>query len=375
MLHLLRAALEACDIAAAEPAVAAAVPVAEKVAAAAGGPIAATATEPGLDRGPLPKRGRRDASRGTAGSPGRPNGRANGRANGIPAGRDAPLAPVGRRYVETPTITPSIEALVDGHIGAVVGGQGDVLRLCAASGGWGPEVAPADVVNTAHSNSHNNSSGAELRSVGPGGYTWWGGGVAALYLILARGAGRYHNRVWREHRTGYNNGGGGGGNDRAPSRVLVSWYPGRGRSVTDASTLRLLAAAGGERPSRTSAGTTDADVSGDGESGDAGGVLLFARRAPSDSYVLCGRLRAAAIGVPASEFISRSTATRWADLGIATWRMRAGASGAPPPSEAHVVWEIVDADGLLDDPATVRALFGNGGIAPTAADYYEAERD
>ena len=252
-----------------------------------------------------------------------------------------------------------------------------MTRLCAASGGWEPNDPPTLSANTAHVNSHNNSSSVELRSVGPGGYTWWGGGVAALYVNLARGAGRYHNRVWREHRTGYNNsgdgGGGGGGNDRAPSRVLVSWYPGRGRSVTDASTLRLLAAAGGERPSRTSARTpTGDDVSGDGEGGDKGGVLLFARRVPSDSYVLCGRLRVAAIGIPASEFISRSTATRWADLGIATWRMRAGASGAPPPSEAHVVWEIVDADGLLDDPATVRALFGNGGIAPTAADYYEA---
>ena len=133
MLHLLRAALEACDLAVAGPAAAAAaVPVAETVAATAGVPIAATATEPGLDRGPLPKRARRYASRDTAGSPGRPkgraNGRADGRANGTPAGRDAPLAPVGRRYVETPTITPRIDALVDGHIGASVGGQGDVLR-------------------------------------------------------------------------------------------------------------------------------------------------------------------------------------------------------------------------------------------------------
>eukprot|EP00966_Prymnesium_polylepis_P249042 5757992-Prymnesium_polylepis.2 len=111
-----------------------------------------------------------------------------------------------------------------------------------------------------------------------------------------------------------------------PTVVLlcVSWFPGRGQRIGDPSIGRLLSA----------------DHS----------VLLIARRQPSCKYVLCGRLRAVALGVPQD--------TEEGDPaldGVPVWPTCA-AEGMHQPAP-HVVWELLDAPKFLTSRAAVEELF------------------
>ena len=122
--------------------------------------------------------------------------------------------------------------------------------------------------------------------------------------------------------------------------VRGRWFPGRGQRLGDPSIGRLL--------------STDHSV------------LLIARRQPSCKYVLCGRLRAVALGIPQDSITEGGDST--VDAGVPVWPTCA-AEGMHQPAP-HVVWELLDAPGFLTSRAAVEQLFGASGIAPMRPLHY-----
>jgi hypothetical protein len=156
-----------------------------------------------------------------------------------------------------------------------------------------------------------------------GALTRWADGASCVYVNAGRYRNgpsiRYRNRFWTEGESGV---------------VRMSWFPGRGHSVTSAAVERLV--------SPPNPRTDQAEAP----------LLLFCRRAPSQPYFLCGRLRPVAIAQPVSTASETGANTDSGDATVANGQRASVRPVAPLPvwqttQAAHVVFELLDAAELL----------------------------
>ena len=118
---------------------------------------------------------------------------------------------------------------------------------------------------------------------------------------------RYRNRFWRE----------------PDGSVLLSWFPGRGHTVTGPAVTALL----GGMP-----------------------LLLFCRRAPAHEYLLCGRLAPVALAL--AEGAEAEAGGTEATVRAALWTTATtGEAPGQASQAAHVVFRLLDADALQHSQA------------------------
>jgi hypothetical protein len=166
-----------------------------------------------------------------------------------------------------------------------------------------------------------------------GAITQWRDG-ACLYVNAGRyrngPSARYRNRFWRDSQL---------------DAVLMSWFPGRGHTVTGAAVARLLC---------------DEHMS----------LLLLCRRAPSQPYYLCGRLQPVGVATAQTEgtAVDAEGATPTA---LRVWPTVGGEGDAAAAPAAHVIFRLLDVAALCPPHEDVmRVVLGGREIEPCRPDYY-----